>query len=524
MRGVCACCIHRPSAQAQAQPVFADANLPGRSDSKPDVYPPVMSQSQPARGDCPQPARTRSLGQRIVKKLNPFSKDSKANHAYGYRYESPPQTPELADTGVLVELEESSSVPAWELPAESILDDFPLDNLHGPHTQTSPPQIGDGDYNRRQTYARYSGGEHHEHLTHHTNGCNPPHILPYSTHMGSYSPISLEVSPVQRSFPNRELRLETNSVGPSPNTPESPSLSSASTLTVSPLGQNQDTQEFAGDRHLAENGVPGLYSDPLSAGSQFPEGHFSPMGNLNLLQNIHLSTAFHLQEEPVGAFYNPSTTLTSGVNGTYPVSMNEIFNPHHMQQPAFHTTGSGSAMLRSENDILASLLSDPRASDSSHRFDQPPPGYRDPSPTTWMQNLHHQAGYQVPVPPHESLFWEAGPASGAPREDQIAHGVTPTHAKRKRISVDCTSLFPPVKCGCCNAVFTGKFSKGNLKRHIKHKHAAAPVLFPCRDLSCQKVYKRDCAQRNHEWKKHRMLDVKPEKRKERRIYMPEMSA
>ncbi|CAE7011682.1 hypothetical protein P3342_003470 [Pyrenophora teres f. teres] len=74
---------------------------------------------------------------------------------------------------------------------------------------------------------------------------------------------------------------------------------------------------------------------------------------------------------------------------------------------------------------------------------------------------------------------------------------------------------PSVPCGICTTNFTGKYARGNRKRHHLLYHntgvvAAEPV---CRD--CGKPYKRADAARKHEWEKHKILDTKPKTRKDR---------
>ncbi|KAF7453566.1 hypothetical protein A1F99_008240 [Pyrenophora tritici-repentis] len=70
---------------------------------------------------------------------------------------------------------------------------------------------------------------------------------------------------------------------------------------------------------------------------------------------------------------------------------------------------------------------------------------------------------------------------------------------------------PPVSCSMCNTQFTGKYAKGNRKRHLaRHNPLVVAVKTACR--VCEKVYKRADAARKHEWDKHKIPDTKPKKR------------
>lgn len=76
-----------------------------------------------------------------------------------------------------------------------------------------------------------------------------------------------------------------------------------------------------------------------------------------------------------------------------------------------------------------------------------------------------------------------------------------------------TSPYPPAACERCNKVFTGKFGKGNLMRHVRqiHETLSGGTIHMCR--FCMKTYNRADALRKHSWKKHRDEDSKPNKRR-----------
>lgn len=90
---------------------------------------------------------------------------------------------------------------------------------------------------------------------------------------------------------------------------------------------------------------------------------------------------------------------------------------------------------------------------------------------------------------------------------------------------DASTVFPILSCGQCDGSFRGQYAKGNMSRHMRSKHPSSTngVIEP-EDLICRKCksgFKRPDARKKHEWKQHRIHDVKPKKRGRRRK-MPEL--
>jgi hypothetical protein len=75
--------------------------------------------------------------------------------------------------------------------------------------------------------------------------------------------------------------------------------------------------------------------------------------------------------------------------------------------------------------------------------------------------------------------------------------------------------YQPSACQYCGKVFTGKFGPGNCKRHVQQSHETTVdrAIHLCK--LCRKEYRREDALRKHQWKKHRLEDAKPRKRRER---------
>ena len=90
--------------------------------------------------------------------------------------------------------------------------------------------------------------------------------------------------------------------------------------------------------------------------------------------------------------------------------------------------------------------------------------------------------------------------------------------KKGKLSIAsaCTSFFHPLPCRICGKEFTGPYQNGNLRRHLRQIHPLALAMTEPSDITCReckKVYRRGDARRKHEWKKHRIEDAKPEKRR-----------
>lgn len=72
---------------------------------------------------------------------------------------------------------------------------------------------------------------------------------------------------------------------------------------------------------------------------------------------------------------------------------------------------------------------------------------------------------------------------------------------------------PPSVCQHCGKIFTGKYGPGNCKRHVQqiHKSVLDRVRHMCK--MCSKTYNRADALRKHAWKKHRLEEFRPNKRR-----------
>jgi hypothetical protein len=58
-----------------------------------------------------------------------------------------------------------------------------------------------------------------------------------------------------------------------------------------------------------------------------------------------------------------------------------------------------------------------------------------------------------------------------------------------------------------------RYGKGNLARHVRDKHSLVKSMIGKICRVCNKVYNRADARKKHEWKRHRLDDAKPNKRR-----------
>jgi hypothetical protein len=72
-----------------------------------------------------------------------------------------------------------------------------------------------------------------------------------------------------------------------------------------------------------------------------------------------------------------------------------------------------------------------------------------------------------------------------------------------------------VRCTQCHVAFTGAYAKGNLGRHLRHKHVLVKeVIYKCTVSGCDKTFARKDANLKHARKHHPGLHSDPIKRKQ----------
>lgn len=122
------------------------------------------------------------------------------------------------------------------------------------------------------------------------------------------------------------------------------------------------------------------------------------------------------------------------------------------------------------------------------------------------QNHISTTAAQPLLSPPQLIFDDAPPAYSPVVPDEQPTPIT--NPKRR---------YPPSVCPHCGTVFTGKYGPGNCKRHVQQVHETFfdKALHMCK--LCMKTYNRKDALRKHQWKKHRLENARPHKRRERGI-------
>ncbi|OAL51472.1 hypothetical protein IQ07DRAFT_679708 [Pyrenochaeta sp. DS3sAY3a] len=202
-----------------------------------------------------------------------------------------------------------------------------------------------------------------------------------------------------------------------------------------------------------------------------------------------------------------------------------------------HYTGIGSGLIDNEYYTPTMSTSYPQQLDFSD-FEQPDPGHLSGPPGYYpnlprsdrLAGLSAIATMSTNVQPQTQLNdwlkddhgWTAmtsfdrstSRAVDAPRHQEFIQRVDQLHRAVEGTAVEDKPAEDdaPVICDICDAKFVGRSKLGNLRRHQNSKHdASVPPSNSCR--VCKRVYNRKDAAKKHEWKKHRLLDAKPTRRR-----------
>ncbi|KAH7414271.1 hypothetical protein DE146DRAFT_29044 [Phaeosphaeria sp. MPI-PUGE-AT-0046c] len=101
---------------------------------------------------------------------------------------------------------------------------------------------------------------------------------------------------------------------------------------------------------------------------------------------------------------------------------------------------------------------------------------------------------------------------------EVARQRSEREVVRNRVSSSSgrATQYPREKCHICDKEFTGRYGRGNLSRHVREKHDLVQPMTGKVCRVCDQVYNRADAKRKHEWKKHRLPDARPNKRRKER--------
>jgi hypothetical protein len=96
------------------------------------------------------------------------------------------------------------------------------------------------------------------------------------------------------------------------------------------------------------------------------------------------------------------------------------------------------------------------------------------------------------------------PADGSSitRADNEAASNFDASSRRFIVSSSKVDEYP---CSACDNIFTGRFGRGNLRRHFLLRHGSNSKSYTCREPNCNKSYRRSDARRTHEYQSHPRL-------------------
>ncbi|KAF5854162.1 hypothetical protein GGP41_006960 [Bipolaris sorokiniana] len=125
-----------------------------------------------------------------------------------------------------------------------------------------------------------------------------------------------------------------------------------------------------------------------------------------------------------------------------------------------------------------------------------------PTPTHEHPNQHYHA--DVIAPPIRPSFPPPVNSSSSPPPPPPPSSVAPI------ISISTVIDGNTLGCSQCGVEFTGRYRRGNLARHARHKHSkAAKVPLTCSAHGCSRTFARQDARVKHERKHHPELHCNP---------------
>lgn len=315
------------------------------------------------------------------------------------------------------------------------------------------------------------------------------------------------------------LSSANSSLTPSPVSPVTPNLGTTSHpqsqdwSIVSPISARPSScQSFS---HFMQQYVPqyphqrNAFSEPASFTSTPVEGSLYTMAgswNMEFGQSSHFSTAPATTQEESTPYQHsehelqmpavPSLNMeTSWDDVDFFTTNNDHIEDDSLWYPTSFDVESIQPEHNTTEDVSTSLGEEQGAACSSH----------DPADEAFLD---------------EDIVRR--------KREEIVH-------KRTSSSGGLATQYPREKCQICTKEFTGRsvilvqlfhpfnyliavsrYGKGNLSRHIREKHDLVQPLTGKVCRVCDQVYNRADAKRKHEWKKHRLPDARPNKRRKER--------
>ncbi|KAJ8116236.1 hypothetical protein OPT61_g2297 [Boeremia exigua] len=182
----------------------------------------------------------------------------------------------------------------------------------------------------------------------------------------------------------------------------------------------------------------------------------------------------------------------------YPnVQQQRDLSGHYNNAPVFHTVQEPEIDATSPRPGVQHALASPSYLSLP---EQSPRSYFHNKTGTWQMNADGSwtackkdalAPKACEAANHE--YEDAAEAISLPEQDRSD---TPPVAVLSRSQ----ATYRPAECEYCDRQFTGRYAKGNRRRHINQEHGGAAGKISCR--YCEKVYRRSDARHTHEQKKH----------------------
>jgi hypothetical protein len=432
---------------------------------------------------------------------------------------------ELPGSETVWELEGNQSHPQFHDtsmagPLPTPLSCSPLEENHDQHDQSMPLHLSGRTTALRRRAPAF------------TQVTNRMHTSPYMSHQTTVDTNFPDVSPIHMSSSVTNSHLTWTSITSNDTSPEPAIASSESTCTsstASPVistrwgGQGHQYRPSISAQNDANNRRESSFSEITGYLATHPHNYIQhPVASLN---NSH-----RLPTPPtVSSSQDSSSKSSTREPQRYAADFPGTYQCSRVAQPSAHPSQFSSIAAEGEfNNHYVHGLEVHIPGNQSYRYSHQQQSQNHP-----LQQHKHEYNerlfqhssnlpYSFSEAPllydAESGHWQQPLRQAMAAIDQVHVGEQPAPPpttmkgqKPKRGTV-----FHPLPCSICHKEFNGLYQNGNLKRHFKQMHSLTSgetdeMEKICRQ--CGKHYKRADAKRKHEWKKHRIQEARPEKRR-----------
>lgn len=384
---------------------------------------------------------------------------------------------------------------------------------------------------------------------------DPIYTQPSLSHQFTSNSGSPDLSPIQNrtesitSSNRASVLVATNEFSTHSNT--LPSISTYASPTVSPVSLTRlDNQDHPHEKYVAEqnsvrerseSSFSGVMCCPLHLATHSSGYKQHGVESLNNSQRLptppngspsdsdHSSNSHepqcHTSYYPKGNEYLPPSQPTVFALQDSPTAIRDTFETHHVDH-----FGESTSWDQDYNSTLQHQSQHQFQHQSQHQFQHQSQhhAHYQYGPNTFTISFHHNGNQSnsfdstlLPYSPGAAPYLPALEHAASPMDQdqtEIIPETPPTKKKSKKAKISslidkCVPFYSPLPCGICKKEFNGPYQKGNLQRHFRQEHSLPEAMIIHRCRGCVRTYRRADARRKHEWKKHRILDAKPEKRR-----------